>query len=220
MGVECGGGFSVREEIQELINNNPTLAAQMVQTWLAFSATNIVFTPTGELVLGVLKDIHSPEKAIPETGNFCLIGGFNGGIVDNLCSFKELADTHLKTMLSIDVKDCLYTTQFTHTEYPAEAMEKPLNTPYGSFPIKRVAFERIVVLSEKQMREIQPKGKIKNIWTVNYDDFMDDMFQYPEDCRFQHQLDTVKKAFKQVHAKGYARGFTALLRRVFHVKPW
>ncbi len=220
MGVECGGIPSVREKIRNIIEKDPIHTAAMVQTWLAFSATNIVFTPTGELVLGVLKDIHSPEKAIPETGNFCLIGGFNGGIVDNPCSFKELADTHLKTMLSIDVKDCLYTTQFTHTEYPAEAMEKPLNTPYGSFPIKRVAFERIVVLSEKQMREMQPKGKIKNIWTVNYGDFMDDMFQYPEDCRFQHQLDTVKKAFKQVHAKGYARGFTALLRRVFHVKPW
>ena len=208
------------QDIQNIINDNPTLAAQMVQTWLAFSATNIVFTPTGELILGVLKDIHSPEKAIPETGNFCLIGGFNGGVVDGPCSFKELADAHLKNMLSLDVKDCLYTTQFTHTEYPAEAMETPLNTPYGSFPIKRVAFERIVVLSGKQMREMQPQGKIKNIWTVNYDDFMDDMFQYPEDSRFQHQLDTVKKAFEQVHHHGYDRGLKALLRRFFRVREW
>lgn len=195
------------DEIIETLKNVPEhLRAKMVQTWLAFSATNIPFTEDGKLILGILPQDDVP-KAIPENGPTCLIGGFNGGLVAGPCSFDELADAHAKKMLNIDVSQCLKVSSFSICEYPSEAMEKPLNTPYGAFPIKRVAFERYIVLSNEQFSSIKAGGKIVGIKTVSYDEFVADYLDSNKGSRFQYQLNTIDRAFKNVHAQGYTASF-------------
>lgn len=192
------------EEATELLQKAPEeVRAKLVQTWLAFSATNIVFTASGDLLLGDLVERKPESKAIPETGDTCLIGGFNGGVVAGPCSFADLADAHLTNMLGVKASECLEVSEFTHTEYPAEAMQDPLKTPFGEFNIKRVAFERIVVLSKKQMKQLTPAGKIKGVTTLNLKSFVKQYCEQSESCRFKYQLETVTESFYRVNCAGY-----------------
>lgn len=199
----CDQNILTDAEVTEILANcSPELRAKLVQTWLAFSATNIPFTEDGKLILGILPQDDVPN-AIPENGPTCLIGGFNGGLVAGPCSFADLADAHAKKMLNLDVSKCLKVSSFSICEYPAEAMEAPLNTPFGSFPIKRVAFERYIVLSKEQFNNIEVAGKIVSIKTVSYEEFVDDYLNGDQGSRFKYQLKAIDRAFKNVHAQGY-----------------
>ncbi|MAI08120.1 MAG: hypothetical protein CMF61_04085 [Magnetococcales bacterium] len=203
----CDQNALSNEAITETLKTAPAeLRTQMVQTWLAFSATNIPFTEDGQLILGILPQGDVPN-AIPENGPTCLIGGFNGGLVSGPCSFAELADVHAKNMLNINVSGCVKVSSFSICEYPAEAMAEPLNTPYGAFPIKRVAFERYIVLSKEQFNNIEVGGKIVGIKTVSYEEFVADYLNGDQGSRFKYQLETIDRAFKNVHAQGYTTSF-------------
>lgn len=185
-------------ETTEILKNCPAeLRAKLVQTWLAYSATNIVFTYDGHLVLGDLVERNPDDKAIPETGDTSLIGGFNNSVVAGPCSLKELADAHLLGMLGVNIDECHYTEKFGFTEYPKEAMAEMLKTPFGDFSIKRVSFQRIVILTKEQSENLKPGGKIKDVFLLDHEAFQQNYYTQVSEskCRFRYQLVDVAWAF-------------------------
>ncbi|MFT7433831.1 MAG: hypothetical protein ACI9TY_001474 [Alphaproteobacteria bacterium] len=176
----------------EQLTQTPEQKAKMVQTWLAFSATNIVFDHKGNLILGVLTD--PTKKSIPEAGDTCLNGGFNNGLVEGPTMFKDLADAHLKNQLGLTVspEQC---SDFIPCEYNMAEIYDPLKTPFGNFYIKRVAFDRFVQLTEAQTLNILPAGKIKSIKKLSLYDFKALIFS-AKDVRFEHQIKHILDGFK------------------------
>lgn len=170
--------------------------ATMIQTWLAFSATNIVFDNNGHLILGVLTE--QTDKAIPETGDTCLIGGFNGGLVEGPTMFATLANAHLKKQLGLTVapEQC---SDFIPCEYNMDEITEPLKTPFGEFFIKRVAFDRFVKLTKEQTLAIAPFGKIKSTITLSKKEFTA-YISGAESIRFEHQIQHVYDGFKWVNS--------------------
>jgi hypothetical protein len=137
----------------------PDQINQRIRSWLIWSATNIVIGPDGRLLLIVRS--NAEERAIPEPGDLALVGGFNT-VVNGPTMFGAVADAHLKAILGLTVQQeqC---SDFLPCEYDMENTDGPLNTPFGVLDIKRVAFDRIVLLDEGDVARITPQGKARDI---------------------------------------------------------
>lgn len=141
--------------------------ATMIRSWMAWSATNIMFGPDGKLLLGVRS--NAEPRAIPEAGDVALVGGFNT-VIDGPAMFRDVADAHAKVQLGIVLtpEQC---TGFLPCEYEMADMDGPLKTPQGVLNIKRVAFDRIVVLTEEQVAAIVPTGKLRDVVWATREEF-------------------------------------------------
>lgn len=166
---------------------------KMTRTWLAFSATNIVFNSEGNLILGLRK---APAEAIPEPGDYVLIGGFNTD-VPGPAMFSDVADWHARAQLGLTLtpEQC---SDFLMCEYDMKSITAPLNPPYGKMPIKRVAFDRFVVLTKKQEAAMVPGGKIKATRVITEEEFTEMVTNSPESLSFVHEIDHVYQAFTAV----------------------
>ena len=173
---------------------SPEEIQAMTRSWLAFSATNIVFREddngTIQLLLG---DRAKPAMSIPEDGRWCLIGGFN--TFDGLTMWADVADAHLAAQLGITVEphQC---SGFLPCEYDMAKITAPLNTPFGQLPIKRVAFDRIVLLTPAQAAALKPQGKLGDVRWVTLAEFQTlAELKGPEGLSFPHQVAHVETAF-------------------------
>ena len=123
-------------DINELLGTEEV--AKMIRSWLAWSATNIIFGPDGRLLLGVRS--NAEQRAIPEPGDLALVGGFNT-VLDGPAMWADVANAHAKAQLGIDLtpEQC---SPFLPCEYDMAEITEPLKTPQGELVIKRVAFDR------------------------------------------------------------------------------
>lgn len=165
--------------------------AEMTKSWMAFSATNIIFCE-GNLILGVRN--NAVERSIPEAGDFALIGGFNT-VVTGPAMFEEIANAHVEDQLGIELEPS-QCSDFLQCEYNMLEITKPLKTPNGEIPIKRAAFDRIVHITEQQLKVAfdyvaRNDGKIKHLYPIGRDRFG----EIKEDCSFPEQLSHVEEAF-------------------------
>lgn len=173
----------------------PSFVKNLIKSWLAYSATNICFTPDGKLILGDRSEKYEEAngRAIPEPGSICLIGGFNTNPLLNM--FSAIANWHLENQIGVKVKES-QCSPFLPCEYDMKELEdKPLNTPDGSLYIKRVAFDRLALLTREQVSEIQlPEGgKIKRIHFVTKEELLE-MYAAGK-VSFPHQMNHVLDAF-------------------------
>ncbi|PIZ31500.1 MAG: hypothetical protein COY40_01835 [Alphaproteobacteria bacterium CG_4_10_14_0_8_um_filter_53_9] len=152
----------------------------LLRSWLAFSATNIMFDVTGKvprLLLGLRK---APAASIPEPGAYSLgAAGFNT-VVPGPAMLEDVANAHAKAQLGIELNadQC---SPFLPCEYTMADISDPLNTLFGPLNIKRVAFDRIVFLDDNQMAALQqlkddnlhfPEGsKLKAIQFMTWEEF-------------------------------------------------
>ena len=175
----------------------------MLRSWAAYSATNIVFGPDGRLLLGVLS--KSASRTIPEPGDLVLIGGFNTLLPGN-SSFAEVATAHAMAQLGIVLMSgqC---SDFLPCEFPMAEITAPLMTPYGPMFIKRIAFERVVVLNGTQVSSLQPQGKLRDVVWLTSSEF-EDMIR-KSGISFPYEIEYVRMAFEMVN-QGYLREISAL----------
>lgn len=168
----------------------------MHRSWEAWSATNIMFTPDGKLVLG-LRTVK-PES-IPEPGDYALVGGFNT-LVAPPAMRRDVADAHAKDQLNIDLVPGQSST-FLPCEYEMSEIKDPLKTSNGPIHIKRTAFDRITLLTKEQVESLQPQGKLKGVECVTEQQF--ERLVESGKLSFHHQIEHVRMAFKlRVHERG------------------
>lgn len=165
---------------------------QLIRSWLAYSATNIIFAEIDgkvELLLGIRTN---PAESIPEPGDHCLIGGFNHQIYPSPSMLADVADGHAVGQLGIRLEpgQC---SPFLACEYDMAKILGSLKTPYGEVHIKRVAFVRMVMLDADQVTQITPQGKINAIRWVTREEF--EALAQSGELSFPHQLEHVRKAF-------------------------
>ena len=161
----------------------------MLKSWLAWSATNIMFFPDGDLLLGVRS--NAEVRSIPEPGDLALIGGFNT-VVAGPAMFRDAADAHAKAQLGIVLTpdQC---SGFLPCEYEMADISEPLKTPQGALNIKRVEFDRIVVLTDEQVTALKPQGKLRDYLKVSREEF-NNMVD-GGDISFPHQVEHVRMVF-------------------------
>lgn len=179
------------------LNLNEAMTADelntMTRSWLAWSATNIVFARFvggPKLLLG-LRAV--PAQSIPEPGDYALVGGFNT-ILPSPAMFADVANAHLKAQLGLEVSadQC---GDFMPCEYPMEEISAPLKTPNGALPIKRVAFDRLVLLEAAQVAAATPMGKLKAIEWVDGVQF--ETLVGTGKLSFPFQIDHVREGFRR-----------------------
>ena len=131
-----------------------------IPSFLAYSVSNIVFVKhDGEIKLVIMASNWPEVVPEPEWRPLAMVGGFNTHI-DTSATFVDVANAQLKAELGIEVgpEQC---SDFLHCEHPEP---KIINTPLGQLNIKRVAFDRFVMVTAEQMATMAPQGQLASIW--------------------------------------------------------
>jgi hypothetical protein len=144
-----------------------------------------------KLLLGVCA---MPPEAIPKVRDLCLPGGANT-YVPAPAMLAEAADAWLLANLGLKLspEQC---SDFLPCEYDMANITDPLETSVGPLHIKRVAFQRLGCLTEKQAESIRPQNRLKGVYWASLSEF-EELFEENR-LSFPHQYVQVWAAFNIV----------------------
>jgi hypothetical protein len=174
--------------------------ALMHRSWLAWSAGTYLFLPGNKvrLLLGIRA---MPPDSIPEDGDLCLTAGFNT-FLPPPAKWAAAADEWLLANLGLTLRpeQC---SDFLPVEYDMANITAPLLTSVGSLRIKRVAVQRLGMITEEQADSIQPRGKLKGTLPVTAGEF-EELVREGKRISFPHEVELVRQAFDIVERVGVA----------------
>ncbi len=168
-----------------------------IAAWQAWSVANLCFSQVEGQTKLLLGQRRQPPTAIPEPGQYALIGGFND-ILPGPAMFADLANAHMLHQISLRHGDHYTSGDFVPCEFPMEIISAPLNTPLGPLPIKRVSNMRLVWIDPDAIPAIMPQNKIANVQWVTLEELS--TLALAKQLTFPHQVEMVMQIFPQVRS--------------------